>query len=54
MKKFLRFGIFVAAVFVAMPGWSATTKSASKQSAIQQGTKVRAKTAAAGVYSDEC
>jgi len=52
MKK-LHFGLFLAALMVALPAYSAT-KANSKQSAIQQGTKVRAKTEATGIYNQEC
>ena len=54
MKNFMRVFMFVVTAAVVVPGWSAVTQSASKQSAIQSGTKVRAKTAASGLYSDEC
>ncbi len=52
MKKSLCFGLFVVLMAVVAPAYSAT--SVSKQSAIQQGTKVRAKVAASGVYNQEC
>ncbi len=52
-KIFLRFGLLIAICTVAMPGYCAT-QSSGKQSAIQQGTKVRAKTTAAGLYNQEC
>lgn len=52
-KLFLRFGLLIAICTVAMPGYCAT-QSSGKQSAIQQGTKVRAKTTAAGLYNQEC
>lgn len=51
--KLVNFGLFVALLSVVVPAYSAT-KTAAKQSAIQQGTKVRAKTDAAGLYSQEC
>jgi len=38
---------------IVVPAYSAT-KSTDKQSAIQQGTKVRAKTNASGLYTQEC
>jgi len=54
MKKMLiRFGLFMAVFACAVPAYSAA-KSTGKQSAIQQGTKVRAKTEASGLYSQEC
>ncbi|MBO4672666.1 MAG: hypothetical protein J5608_03380 [Alphaproteobacteria bacterium] len=54
MKK-LHIGLFLAALMVAMPAYSASkAKTAPKQSAIQQGTKVRAKTEAKGLYKQEC
>lgn len=50
MKIFM----FIAVFAVAVPAWSATKSSSKQQSAIQQGTKVRAKVAPSGVYSQEC
>lgn len=52
MRK-LHIGLFLAALAVVVPAYSAT-KSSGKQSAIQQGTKVRAKTDASGLYTQEC
>ena len=52
--KLMNIGLFVALLAVTVPAYSAATKSSSKQSAIQQGTKVRAKTDASGVYNQEC
>ena len=52
MRK-IHIGLFLAALFVVMPAYSAT-KTTGKQSAIQQGTKVRAKTDASGLYNQEC
>ncbi len=53
-----RFGFLcsVCALLVALPSGDAfaATKKASKQSAIQKGTSVRAKTSAAGLYDQEC
>ena len=55
MKKILRFGLFfgLMSVFVAPIDSFAATKT-KKQSAIQAGTKVRAKVEATGVYNEEC
>ena len=52
MRK-IHIGLFLAALFVVMPAYSAT-KTTGKQSAIQQGTKVRAKTDASGLFNQEC
>ncbi len=52
--KLMNLGLFVALLSVATPAYSAATKSTGKQSAIQQGTKVRAKTDASGLYNQEC
>ena len=54
MKRIRFVWLFLATVAVAVPAYSATTKSTTKQSAIQQGTKVRSKTEASGLYSQEC
>ena len=54
MKKILNFGLcfgFVAAFVGATDVWAATTK---KQSALQAGTKVRAKVEAKDVYDQDC
>lgn len=51
--KLMKFGVLMAVLCVAMPAYSAT-KANAKQSAIQQGTKVRAKTDASGIYDQEC
>ena len=53
MKNFMRVFMFVATAAVVMPAIGATNTS-GKQSAIQQGTKVRAKTDASGLYNQEC
>lgn len=58
MKKVLHFGL-VFGLFAAFVGatdsFAATKKSSSKkQSAIQVGTKVRAKVEATGIYDEEC
>ena len=55
MKKILRFGLLfgLMSVFVTPIDSFAATKT-KKQSAIQAGTKVRAKVDAAGVYNEEC
>ena len=54
MKKLCVWFVLAASV-VAMPAYSASkAKSTPKQSAIQQGTKVRAKTEAKGIYNQEC
>ena len=54
MKKILMYcGLFVALLSVATPV-DAAKKTTNKQSAIQQGTKVRAKTEASGLYDQEC
>ena len=58
MKKILRFGLLfglVAAFVGATDSFAAAKKtSAKKQSAIQVGTKVRAKVEASGIYNEEC
>lgn len=57
MRKILRFGLFfglVAAFVGATDSFAATKSKAKKQSAIQLGTKVRAKVEANGVYDEEC
>lgn len=53
MKNFMRVFMFVATAAVVMPVGAATNTS-GKQSAIQQGTKVRAKTDVSGLYNQEC
>ncbi len=53
MKNFMRVFMFAVAAAVVMPAIGATNTS-SKQSAIQSGTKVRARVAASGVYNQEC
>ena len=52
MKKIF-FALLAAVLVTVAPAYSAT-KSSGKQAAIQQGTKVRAKTAASGLYNQEC
>ena len=55
MKKILKFGLFFGALIVlvgAADSFAAT--KAKKQSALQAGTKVRAKVEAKGVYDEEC
>ena len=58
MKKILHFGLLfglVAAFVGATDSFAAAKKtSAKKQSAIQVGTKVRAKVEASGIYNEEC
>ena len=57
MKKILNFGLFfgLLTVFVgSTDSLAATTTKAKKQSALQAGTKVRAKVEATGVYDQEC
>ena len=49
--KFIHFGFFVALLSI-LPAYSATT--VKKQSAIQNGTNVRARSSASGLYSQEC
>ncbi len=51
-KKLLNIGLVVAVLSVVVPAYSAS--SSKKQSAIQMGTNVRAKTAASGLYNQEC
>ncbi len=57
MKKIFKFGLFfgLASLFV-MPidSFAATKAKAKKQSALQAGTKVRAKIEATGIYDEEC
>jgi len=55
MKKILNFGLFLGllTVFVGAVDSFAATK-AKKQSALQMGTKVRAKVEATGVYDQDC
>jgi hypothetical protein len=52
--KLMKIFMLIAVFAVAVPAWSATKSSSKQQSAIQQGTKVRAKVAPSGVYSQEC
>lgn len=55
MKKVLKFGLFLGALALVV-GWGdsfAATKT-KKQSALQAGTKVRAKVEAKGIYDEEC
>ena len=52
--KLMNLWLCVALLSVTVPAYSAATKSSGKQSAIQQGTKVRAKTDASGIYNQEC
>lgn len=57
MKKILNFGLFfgLLTVFIgATDSLAATTTKAKKQSALQAGTKVRAKVEANGIYDQEC
>ena len=58
MKKILRVGFIfgLIAAFVSVTDSYAATKktSAKKQSAIQAGTKVRAKVEATGIYDEDC
>lgn len=57
MKKILNFGLFfgLLTVFIgATDSLAATTTKAKKQSALQAGTKVRAKVEATGIYDQEC
>ena len=55
MKKILNFGLFfgLLTVFVGTTDAMGATKT-KKQSALQAGTKVRAKVEATGVYNQEC
>lgn len=53
-KNSTLFMVIVAALAVVSGDAFALTKKASKQSAIQQGTSVRAKTEAKGLYDQEC
>ena len=53
-KFFVRVGLLIAVLSVTMPGYAASSSSNKKQSAIQQGTKVRTKTESSGLYSQEC
>ena len=55
MKKILNFGLFfgLLTVFVGATDSFAATKT-KKQSALQAGTKVRAKVEATGIYDQEC
>ena len=50
--RILKYGVF--AVIVGVPCLLIAAPAAKKQSAIQEGTTVRTKTAAKGVYSQEC
>lgn len=50
--KSMHLALFVAVLSVVVPACYAA--SGSKQSAIQQGTKVRSKTEATGLYNQEC
>ena len=57
MKKILNFGLFfgLLTVFIgATDSLAATTTKTKKQSALQAGTKVRAKVEANGIYDQEC
>lgn len=57
MKKILNFGLFfgLLTVFIgATDSLAATTTKTKKQSALQAGTKVRAKVEATGIYDQEC
>lgn len=58
MKKMLKFGLIFGALSVvcvgAIDSFAATKSNAKKQSALQVGTKVRAKVEAKGVYDQEC
>lgn len=55
MKKVLKFGLFLGALalVVGVADSFAATKT-KKQSALQAGTKVRAKVEAKGIYDEEC
>lgn len=56
MKKLLHTGLLfgLMAIFMLPMDGFAAAKSSKKQSAIQAGTKVRAKVEATGVYDEEC
>ena len=57
MKKLFGFGLFMGLLSVlAMPvdGFAASKSAAKKQSALQSGTKVRAKVEAKGLYDEKC
>ena len=57
MKKIFAFGLFLglASLFIVpMDGMGAAKSKAKRQSAIQAGTKVRAKVEADGIYDEEC
>ena len=56
MKKILNFGLFfgLLTVFVGTADSMAATTKTKKQSALQAGTKVRAKVEATGIYDQEC
>ena len=57
MKRIFNIGLiagFVAACFVGGDSFAAKKTTVKKQSALQGGTKVRAKTEAAGIYDQEC
>ena len=57
MKKVFNLGLIVGLIGITLlpcDGFAAAAKSAKKQSALQGGTKVRAKTEAKGIYKQEC
>ena len=54
MKKILKFGVFVGLITAFVGAIDSIAATTRKQSALQAGTKVRARTDATGVYDEEC